>query len=148
MCFSSQHFHPLEIKAKRMNTLIVEAHCHFKWDVTRGYVEKHLVMVIQLCKIAVFHPVNSDMGLSQSFHSKMFSEGTRGQATGCPVGTPCPWDVPLRAASATAAESPVAKPSRTGPGLSVAEVDLKGFLLSVELSACLTFFAEWGPSWL
>lgn len=101
-------------------------------------------MVIHLCKIAVFHPVNSDTGLSQSFHFKMFSEGTRGQATGCPVGTPCLWEVPLRAASAISAESPVAKPSHTGPGLSMAEVYLKGFLLSMKLNACLTFLQNEG----
>lgn len=90
MWFSSQHFHPLEIKAKRMNTLIVGVHFHFKWDVTTGYEEKHLVMVIQLCKIAAFHPVSSDMRLSQSFNYKIFLEGRRGQAAHCPIEGSCP----------------------------------------------------------
>lgn len=114
--FSSQHFHPLEIKAKRMNTLIVEVRFHFKWGVTTGYEEKHLVMVIQLCKTAVFHPVNSDMRLSQSFNYKIFWEGKGGQATRCPAESPCPWGLQLRAASASTAKWFVAKASHICPG--------------------------------
>lgn len=95
--FSSQHFHPLEIKGKRMNTLIVEVHFHFKRDVTTDYEEEHLVMVIQLCKIAVFHPVNSDTRLSQPFSYKIFSAGRRGQASRCPAERP--WEAPGRSGS-------------------------------------------------
>lgn len=122
--FSSQCFHPLEIKVERMNTLIVEVHFDFKWDVTTGYKEKHLVMVIQLCKIAVFHPVNSDTRLPQSFNYKIFSEGRRGQETRCPAESPCPWEVQLWAASASTAKLCVAKsqPQAVCPGLSMAVI--------------------------
>lgn len=111
MWFSSEHFHPLEIKVKRMNTLIVEVHFHFKWDVTTGYEEKHLVVVIQLCKIAVFHPVNSDRRLSQSFNYKIFSDGRRRQATRRPAERPGPWELQPGAAAANMAKLCVAKAS-------------------------------------
>lgn len=138
MWFSSQHFHPLEIKAKRMNALIVGVHFHFKWDVTTGYEEKHLVMVIQLCKIAAFHPVNSDIRLSQSLNYKIFSEGRTGH---CPVEGSCPgrslWE-----------QSQAAQPNCLWlkPGASCLSrfkygsvlLYPKGLLLSMELSAWLT----------
>lgn len=47
-------------------------------------------MVIQLCKIAAFHPVSSNMRLSQSFNYKIFLEGRRGQAAHCPLEGSCP----------------------------------------------------------
>lgn len=148
--FSSQHFHRLEIKAKRMNAPIVEVHFHFKWDVTTGYKEKHLVMVIHLCKIAVFHPVNSDVRLSQSFNYKIFLEGRRGQETDCPAGRPCPCEVQLRAASASTAKLYMAKASHKP---FVQAYVWQWFVLSqgatavCEAEHVFEFLAEWGPSW-
>lgn len=141
MLFSSQHFHPLEIKAKRMNTLIVGVHFHFKWDVTTGYEEKHLVMVIHLCKIAVFHPVSSDMRLSQSFNYKIFPEGRRGQAAHCPVEGPCPGRSLWEQSWAAQPNCLWLKPGASSLSRFKYVSDLlypKGLLLSMELSAWLT----------
>lgn len=141
MWFSSQHFHPLEIKAKRMNALIVGVHFHFKWDVTAGYEEKHLVMVIQLCKIAAFHPVSSDMRLSQSFNYKIFSEGRRGQAAHCPLERSCPGRSLWEQSQAAQPNCLWLKPGASCLSRFKYGSDLlypKGLLLSMELSVWLT----------
>lgn len=98
-------------------------------------------MVIQLCKIAAFHPVSSDMRLSQSFNYKIFSEGRRSQAAHCPFEGSCPgrslWE-----------QSRAAQPNclRLKPGASCLSrfkygSDLlypKGILLSLERRVRLT----------
>lgn len=148
MWFSSQHFHPLEIKAKRMNTLIVGVHFHFKWDVTTGYEEKHLVMVIQLCKIAAFHPVSSDMRLSQSFNYKIFSEGRRSQAAHCPFEGSCPGRSLWEQSQATQPNCLRLKPGASCFSRFKYGSDLlyaKGLLLSLERRARLTSLQNGGP---
>lgn len=66
----------------------MKTHFHFKWDVV-GYGVKHLVTVIQLCKTAAFHTVDSTVWLSQCLTVK----GKKGQATCCPVGKSSCWVV-------------------------------------------------------
>lgn len=124
-----------------MNTLIVGVHFHFKWDVTTGYEEKHLVIVIQLCKIAAFHPVSSDMRLSQSFNYKIFSEGRRGQAVHCPFEGSCPGRSLWEQSWAAQPNCLWLKPGASCLSRFKYGSDLlypQGLLLSMELSAWLT----------
>lgn len=107
-------------------------------------------MVIQLCKIAAFQLVNSDMRLSQSFNYKIFFEGRRGQAAHCPAERPCPCEVQLRAAAASTGKLYVAKASQKP---FVQAYIWQWFVLSqgatavCEAEQVCELLAEWGPSW-